>query len=75
MSEVTEEEQALVAVKLHDNVRKLIREEVLLALEDYGFMSSLDSFALRSTVLDGIQYNETFNRIVKDIVVHQLQKP
>lgn len=35
--ETTDEEQALYAIKLAENVRKLIRDEIKLALEDHDF--------------------------------------
>ena len=47
---VTAEEQALMALKLAESVRELIRKEVKEALQDYGFMSSVDTYPLFTTM-------------------------
>lgn len=49
MTEVTEEEQAMMALKLQENVRELIRKEIKEALQDSSFIHSiyLHHFAAR----------------------------
>jgi hypothetical protein len=76
MSEPTEEEQAAMAIKLTDNVRKLIRSEIRAALEDPVFIRSMFTHELASwlaapVVQGGINMgllNHTIDQRVEHIV-------
>lgn len=74
MREVTPEEQAAMAIKLADDVRKMIRDEVRLALQDFTFMDSLaDPYPLAEAVLRNAASNSNFHNAVKSYLVSKLQ--
>lgn len=57
MEEVPEEEQAAMAIKLSDNVRKLIRDELKLALQDYEFLGGMDPHYLIDRIATGMAWH------------------
>jgi len=79
MSEVTDEEQAAMAIKLADNVRELIRAEMRVALEDYGFLNHINLFnfseRLSPVLFSNVHLNYTFRDGVKGIIKEQMGKP
>ena len=79
MNEVTEEEQAAMAIKLAENVRELIRDEMKMALQDYAFLNltNLFNFAERISPLmfSNATVNYAFRDGVKTIVREQMNKP
>lgn len=72
--EVTGEEQALMAVKLADDVRKLIRDEVKAAMEDFGFLSGLYTYPLAEHMFRNISSSLKFQRAVRDAMIAQMNK-
>jgi hypothetical protein len=72
--EVTAEEQALMALKLQENVRDLIRSEVQSALQDYDFLSRLMTANLFSTLMARHQNDSTFRIAVRDAVKMMLDR-
>ena len=75
MQEVSEQEQADMAIKLHENVRQLIRDEIKAALEDYQFMGQLGSFQLGEAIIrGGVFRSSVFRDAVKSVIVQQMQR-
>lgn len=72
---VSDEEQALMAIKLADNVRELVRKEIKAALEDYEFMLTTQSYPLASAVFRSASGTSEFRNAVLGVVTHQMQKP
>lgn len=70
MQEVPDEVQAAMAVKLADDVRNLIREEVKVAFRDYNFLYSLDGYMLLTMLMSGANSNTAF----RQSVVHAISK-
>ncbi len=68
--EVAEEEQTLMAIKLADNVRKMIREEIKAALEDHGFLSSVYFGAMKTELFTGYE----IRKVVRDVITDQMGK-
>lgn len=74
-AEVSEEDQAAMALKLHMNVKQLIRDEIKAALEDYQFMGQLGGFQLGEAVVrSGVLNSVVFRDAVKSVIVQQMQK-
>lgn len=73
MREVTEQEQATMAIKLHENVRQLIRDEIKVALSDPNFVNSLDIWALNSRVFGSALASSDFTAAVKQVLISRLQ--
>lgn len=72
--EVTDEEQALMAVKLAENVRKLIRDEVKAALEDKAFIDGIFAYPLSEAVIRSCASSHSFQAAVKSAMIVQLNK-
>ena len=60
MSEVPDEVQAAMSLKLMDNVRKLIREEVAAALMDPTFLGPLSMTTLAERLARSLMQNSNF---------------
>lgn len=72
--EVSDEVQAAMAIKLAYDVRKLIRDEVKAALEDYTFMNALaDTYPMAETVFRNAASNTNFHNALKAYLVSKLQ--
>jgi hypothetical protein len=72
---VTDEEQASMAIKLADNVRQLIRDEVKAALEDPAFMASMtNTHPLMDAAFRSAGANHAFIHGVKKAIVDQMHK-
>tara|TARA_R110000823_G_scaffold61959_15_gene147448 strand:+ start:448 stop:657 length:210 start_codon:yes stop_codon:yes gene_type:complete len=65
--EVPDDTQAQAAIKLSDNVRELIRKEVIEAFADYGFANDL----MR---VGKMQYETQFKEAVRQAIMEQLNK-
>ena len=78
MNEVTEEEQAAMAIKLAENVRELIRDEMKMALQDYAFLNLTNLFNIAERISPLLFTNATsnyaFREGVKTIIKEQMQK-
>lgn len=77
-NEVPDEVQAQAAIKLSDNVRELIRKEVLAAFADYVFVHDLmnkASYALVTDIAGQLQYENQFKEAVRQVIRDQLSKP
>ena len=64
-TEVPLDEQAAMAIKLTDNVRALIREHLLHALEDPAFIAQLNLYPLHSRVVSMHNSDTDFRIAVK----------
>jgi hypothetical protein len=78
-NEVPDEVQAQAAIKLSDNVRELIRKEVLAAFADSVFVHDLmgnkASYALVTDIAGQLQYENQFKEAVRQVIRDQLSKP
>lgn len=74
MSEVTDEEQAAMAIKLSDDVRQLIRDEVKAALEDWAFCSALYKMPLTDCILREVNTNVTLQNLLAQAISAKLLK-
>ncbi len=75
MDEVNGATQAEMAIRLSDNVRDLVRKHLQDALEDFSFMTSLNSFPLSQAIMRHINENERgFQQAVKNVIVAQMNK-
>lgn len=74
MEEPTEEQQAAMALKLMDNVRELIRDEVRNALEDYGWISNLHYHPLAGAMIYPLTQTGHFREAVKIVIRDQMSK-
>lgn len=73
--DVPDEVQAAMGLKLVEDVRKLIRDEVKAALEDYQFMGQLGGFQLGEAIVrSGVFSSSVFHDAVKSVLVQQMQK-
>jgi hypothetical protein len=73
--EVPSEVQAAMAIKLADDVRKLIRDEVKAALEDSNFIGRLNTFPLSQSTQYHVNANDyNFQQAVKNVIAQQLIK-
>ena len=73
--EVPSEVQAAMAIKLADDVRKLIRDEVKAALEDSNFIGRLNTFPLSQSTQYHFNENDyNFQQAVKNVIAQQLIK-
>lgn len=73
--EVPGEEQAVAYIKLHDEVRELIRKEIKAALEDYGFVNSVYFHPLETRLYQGGGSSAAGLRmVVKQIIKEQMEK-
>jgi hypothetical protein len=67
--------QAAMAIKLADDVRKMIREEVKAALEDPNFMGSLNTLPLGQAAQRHFNANDyNFQQAVKNVIALQMNK-
>ena len=64
--DVDEYDQALMRVKLEENVRKLIRDEIKSALEDPVFLGNLAIYNFHSRMQQMPPDDATFRRNVRD---------
>lgn len=71
---VSDEEQAAMAIKLADNVRQMIREEIRAALEDYDFMLSIMGDPLTKVVTRGAYGGIGFAEAVRNVMRAQMAK-
>lgn len=72
---VSDEEQAAMAIKLADNVRQLIRDEVKAALEDYQFTGNLLGHPMLEAIMrSGAQSSNAFRLAVCAAIQQQMQK-
>lgn len=72
--EVPDEVQAAMAIKLADDVKKMIRDQVNQAFNDSTFISSLNLGLFAQVMVQGMKYNTDFKRAVKDVIVEQMQR-
>lgn len=72
--DVTEEMQAAMALKLADNVKKMIRDEIYNAFNDTAFISTLNTGLLAQVLVQGMRHNTDFKRAVKDVIIEQMNK-
>lgn len=72
--EVSDEEQAAAYLKLQDNVRQLIRDELKLALEDSSFWWVFNGYLIRRNVFNNVEMTESLRQAVKSIVKTQMEK-
>jgi hypothetical protein len=72
--EVTDEEQAAMAIKLTDNVRQLIRDEVKAALEDWAFCSSFHKGPLADTILRTMSTDNSLQNLLAQVIATKLMK-
>lgn len=73
MDEVPDEVQAAMAIKLADNVQKMIRDQVNEAFKDHTFISSLNTNLFAQVMVQGMRYNPDFKKAVRDVIVEQMQ--
>lgn len=74
MSEVTDEEQAAMTIKLSDNVRQLIRDEVKAALEDWAFLNSFYKGTLAQAIMSEALANTGVQNALAQAVAAKLMK-
>jgi hypothetical protein len=77
-NEVPDEVQAQAAIKLSDNVRKLIRKEVTEAFADSEFVHNLMgdmSYNFTAALAGKLQYENQFKEAVRQVIRDQLSKP
>lgn len=74
MEEVDAETQAAMAIRLADDVKKMIREEVNKAFADSSFVSALHIGLFASVMVQGMKYNTDFKRAVRDVIIEHMQK-
>lgn len=74
MDEVDNETQAAMAIRLADDVKKMIRDEIDKAFKDLIFVSSLDTGFFASVLVQGMKYNTDFKRAVRDVIIEHMQK-
>lgn len=73
--QVSDEVQAAMALKLADDVRQMIREEIKTALEDPNFVSGLGGYFLMQHLLNqGIGSSNSFIGAVKQVITNQMNK-
>lgn len=77
--EVTNEEQAAMAITLDDSVRELVRKHIKEALEDYAFVGVLSPYPLGDLITHGVfakmQASYVFRDAVKAVISDQMSKP
>lgn len=72
--ETSSEAQAAAAIKLADDVRALIRDEVKAALEDYIFIGSLNTFPLAQSTQRHFNVGDySFQQAVRNAIFQQMQ--
>ena len=72
---VPDEVQAAMSLKLVEDVRKLIRDEIKLALEDYQFTGNLLGHPMLEAIMrSGAQSSNTFRLAVCAAIQQQMQK-
>jgi hypothetical protein len=70
MEEVDAQTQALAAMKLHANVSKLIKDEVLSLFRDYNFVSYVLNHSMFTPQLYIMLRNDrTFYEIVRNVIL------
>ena len=74
--EVPDEVQAAMGLKLVDDVRKLIREEMKKALEDKIFIDAINGYHLSHLVFNSsfTVGNSNFQNAVKQVIISQMNK-
>lgn len=72
--EVPDEVQAAMALKLADDVKKMVRDELKAALEDKVFMDQLFSYPLAETVARSLGGSILFQQAVKQVILNQMHK-
>ena len=72
--DVTDEEQAAMAIKLAENVRQLIRAEVKAALEDWSFCSSFHKGPLADVIMREVSVNTMLQSLLAQIVAQKLMR-
>ena len=72
--EVPSEVQAAMAIKLVDNVRAMIRKEIVEAFNDAAFVSTLNIGFFASVTMQGMRYNSDFKKVLRDVIIEQMQK-
>jgi hypothetical protein len=72
--EVPNEVQAAMSLKLMDNVRKLIRDELKLALQDETFLAQVYTYPLAISVANGVCGSPQFHSAVKNVITSQMNK-
>jgi len=63
-----------MGLKLVGDVRKLIREEVKAALEDYGFVNNVFMYPMADVISRNLNSSTAFHSAVKGVIVQQMQK-
>jgi hypothetical protein len=73
--QVSDEVQAAMSLKLMENVRELIREEIRAALEDFDFMSRTRGYEITNTVMRHMNWGDyNFKQAVRQVVAEQMHK-
>jgi hypothetical protein len=73
--EVSDKEQAILKIKLEENVRELIREEISKAFQDYGFVNTITNFSILTEVLiNNLNYNSNFKKIMLNMLAQHFEK-
>jgi hypothetical protein len=75
VNEVPLHEQALMAIKLQDSVRELIKSEVIEAFQDDTFMRELMQKANYIFIYElghKLRYEESFKMAIKEVIINQL---
>ena len=74
VEEYSEEVVAAAAkIKLEENVRELIRNEIRSAVNDYEFMASIVT-QLRTLIFAGAQWDYNFQKALKEFLSQQMSK-
>lgn len=77
MSEVTEEVQAQMAIKLAENVRELIRKEMLEAFASYEFAAAYrtgPTYNFTQAMATQLNMQPEMQNIVKQTIIQQMNK-
>lgn len=74
MTEVPDQTQAEMAIKLSDNVRELVRQHLKEALEDPAFMGMLQSYCMAQSVMRHAGSLPDFIAGVKHTIASQMSR-
>lgn len=73
MSEVTPEEQATMALKLADDVKDLIRNEIKAALDDSNFIHAVSLHHIAARIASYLKYDSDFQRHQRQALADHLK--
>ena len=63
-----------MAILLADNVKKMIRDELKLALQDETFLAQVYTYPLAISVAHGVCGSPQFHASVKNVITTQMNK-